>query len=203
MGRKTSEEKRALSVNKAGKQLNLSEERQLIEAAQSGDKNAFGRLIRMHQRRLFRFIFGLLGSFDAAEDIVQEAFIKAYEAIGRFDTRYAFYPWLSTIARNLAYNQIRHQERQDSLDKLEEKGFDAPSAELGPLGELLESEGRKRFYRAVASLPPAYRAVFVLRHFEQMNYAEIAGYLKIPPGTVDSRLYRARSMLVEQLKDLL
>ena len=74
---------------------------------------------------------------------------------------------------------------------------------LGPLEKLLEKEGQKRFYRALESMPVKYRAVFVLRHFEGLDYHEIASYLKIPPGTVDSRLYRARQYLLETLEDLL
>jgi len=180
-----------------------SAERKLVERAQGGDQAAFGQLIRMHQKRLFRYIFGLLGSFDAAEDIVQEAFVRAYQALDRFKPQYAFYPWLSTIARNLAYNQVAREERKDSLDSMKEKGYDPQSGELGPLEKLLESENHRRFWEALESLPGQYRTVFVLRHMEDMNYADIASYLKIPPGTVDSRLYRARQMLLEKLKDLL
>lgn len=195
------EETGGRSVNnlEAGK----SNERKLIEAAQNGDKTAFGQIVRIHQRRLFRSVYGLVGSFDQAEDIVQEAFVKAWGAIQTFRVEYDFYPWLSKIARNLALNQIAREEKKESLDKIAEKGFDPPSADLGPLDGLLDSEGQKRFYAALMGLPVQYRSVFVLRHFEDMDYAEIASYLKIPPGTVDSRLYRARKMLLEELKDLL
>ena len=182
---------------------NKSDERRLVEAAQNGDQKAFGLLIRRNQKRLMRFVFGLVGSFDAAEDIAQEAFVKAYTAIDSFRTEYAFYPWLATIARNLAYNQIQREEKKQSLNSLQEKGYDPQSADLGPLDRLLDDEAQKRFFRAVAALPTQYRTVFVLRHFEDMEYTEIAGYLKIPPGTVDSRLHRARQILLESLKDLL
>jgi RNA polymerase sigma-70 factor (ECF subfamily) len=179
------------------------DEQKLIEQSQNGDGRAFGQLIRLHQKRLFRFALGLTGSFDQGEDIVQETFVKAYGAIGTFQLGYAFYPWLSTIARNLAYNQIAREERKESLEQKAEKGFDPASAELGPLEKLLNDEAQSRFFKAVTALPAKYRSVFVLRHFEDMDYNEISMYLKIPPGTVDSRLYRARQMLVEQLKDLL
>jgi len=180
-----------------------SAERKLVERAQGGDQTAFGQLIRMHQKRLFRYVYGLLGSFDAAEDIVQEAYVKAYQALDRFKPQYAFYPWLSTIARNLAYNQIGREERKESLDSMKDRGYDPESGELGPLEKLLETENQRRFWEALNGIPDQYRAVFVLRHMEDMNYADIASYLKIPPGTVDSRLYRARQMLLEKLKDLL
>ena len=200
MGDEIREEKETAAVSKEGGDVS---ERKLVEASQNGDTKAFGKLVRLHQRRLFRYIYGLLNSFDATEDIVQEAFVKAFENIKSFRTEYAFYPWLSTIARNLAYNQIRREEKKDSLDLLQEKGFDPKASDLGPMAKLLDCESNKRFYQAVMSLPHQYRTVFVLRHFEQMDYSQIASYLKIPPGTVDSRLYRARQLLMEHLKDML
>jgi RNA polymerase sigma factor (sigma-70 family) len=180
-----------------------SDEQKLIEAVQNGDGRAYGQLIRLHQKRLFRFVHGLVGSFDQAEDIVQETFVKAYQAIGTFRAGYAFYPWLSTIARNLAYNQIAREEKKESLEHLHEAGFDPESALPGPLEKMLNDEAQGRFYKALMALPSKYRTVFVLRHFEDMDYNEISIYLKIPPGTVDSRLYRARQLLLEQLKDLI
>ena len=181
----------------------VDDERKLVEAAQNGDTRAFGRLIRIHQKKLFRYIYGMVGSFDITEDIVQEAFVKAYKAIRTFKTEYAFYPWLSTIARNLAYNHIAREEKKESLENLQEKGFDPQSSSLGPFEALLDKENNKRFYKALMALPVKFRTVFVLRHFEQMDYSQIASYLKIPPGTVDSRLYRARQLLMENLKDLI
>lgn len=178
-------------------------EKKLVEAAQNGDKEAYGKLIRLHQKRLFRYIYGLVKSFDQAEDIVQEAFVKAYQKLDSFKSDYAFYPWVSTIARNLAYNQIYREEKKQSLDNLAEAGFNPADTDLGPMEIMLEKEAGQRFYKAVMALPPKFRTVFVLRQFEKMDYSEIASYLKIPPGTVDSRLYRARKLLMEALKDLM
>jgi len=200
MGKKIREEKPELSV--AGVDPK-GPDSQLIEAARDGDKKAFGLLIRRHQKRLFRFVYGLTGSFDQTEDVVQDAFVRAYSAMERFRPGAEFYPWLSTIARNLAFNLLKREERMESLDRKQEYGFDTESGELGPLEKLLASEGQKRFYAALQDLPEKYRTVFVLRHFEDMNYEEIARQMKIPTGTVDSRLYRARQMLSEALKDLL
>jgi RNA polymerase sigma-70 factor (ECF subfamily) len=194
------EEKATSSVTPADRRIS---ERKLIEAVQNGDKQAFGGLVRMHQKRLFRFIYGLTGSFDVTEDIVQDAFVKAFAAMDRFRPEQEFYPWLSTIARNLAFNHIHREEKKESLDRIAEQGFDRATPDLGPLDQLLDTEGQERFYEALQSLPPTYRTVFVLRHFEDMDYSQIASYLKIPPGTVDSRLYRARKMMLEALQDLL
>jgi RNA polymerase sigma-70 factor (ECF subfamily) len=200
MDEKISEENRAPSVTRMDSQVTESK---LIEAARNGDQKAFGRLVRDHQKRLFRFIYGLTGSFDQTEDIVQEAFVKAYQALNRFEPGRDFYPWLATIARNLAFNQIKRERRKESLDEARERGFDQASGDLGPLEQLIGSEGQKRFYEALKALPESYRTVFVLRHFEDMDYKEIAAQLKIAHGTVDSRLYRARQLLLEALKDML
>ena len=200
MAERKLEETAPASVSKEEQQQS---EKKLVAAVQNGDKRAFGQLVRMHQKRLFRFIYGLTGSFDVTEDIVQEAFVKAFNAMATFKPEYAFYPWLATIARNLAYNHLTREEKSESLDKITEKGFDPASGDLGPLEQMLDAEGQRRFWAALKAMPAKYRSVFVLRHFEDMDYAQIASYLKIPPGTVDSRLYRARNMLMEQLKDLL
>ncbi len=178
-------------------------ERKLLEAAQNGDQRAYGVLIRQNQKKLFRFVYGILGSFDAAEDIVQESFIKGWEHIKSFRPGYSFYPWLSTIARNLTYNWIHREERKESLEKLQDKGYDPESVDLGPIEQLLEKEGSKKLYQAIQALPVEFRTVFVMRQFEQMSYEDIASFLKIPPGTVDSRLHRARKLLMEALKDIL
>lgn len=194
------EDKRRFSVSGTGEQ---PDERRLVEASQNGDQKAFGLLIRQHQQRLFRMVYGLVGSFDMAEDIVQESWVRAWQNIKSFRTEFAFYPWLSTIARNLAYTQVSREEKKESLDKLSESGFDPMSVDLGPLDSLIAREGQQRFYAALMAMPTTYRTVFVLRHFEEMDYVQIAHYLKIPPGTVDSRLYRARRYLLDALKDLL
>ncbi len=200
MNKKKSEDSDSSQVYTTGSK---SDEQKLIESAQNGNKSAFGKLIRLHQKRLFRFVYGLLNSFDMTEDIVQETFVKAFQKIQTFKTGYAFYPWIATIARNLSFNLIQREEKKESLDKLTEVGFDPSSTDISALDKLLDDENRKRLYKAILALPVKYRTVFTLRHFEKMDYAEIASYLKIPPGTVDSRLHRARQMLLDAVKDLL
>lgn len=145
-------------------------------------------------------VLGMTGELDSAMDIVQESFIKAYLALNRFQEGQPFYPWLSKIASNLAINHIKRSSRQTSLDDVTGQYVDRSP---DPLARLQLKEGDRRFMDAVNELSPPYRAVFILRNFEEMSYEDIAARLDISIGTVDSRLYRARRTLVNKLKEYL
>lgn len=171
-----------------------------VRAARAGDKAAFGSLVRLHQKRVLRMVIGMVGDLDTAMDIVQDGFIRAWQAMDIFDVDKPFYPWISRIASNLAINHIRKSSRQTSLDaETVERSDKSPD----PLEKLQLAENDQRFMQALKELPEQYRLVFILRTFEDLGYDEIAERLEIAPGTVDSRLYRARRMLVEKLRDLL
>jgi len=198
MDKKIGEEK---PVSKVSNLETGTEDRALILSAKEGDKKAFGQLVLKYQRRLFRFVFMMLGRKDTAEDAVQEAFVKAYQALDSFEEDKPFYPWLAMIARNQALNQIRKAERERPASEIEHDFDSIPHDSAGPLDELVSRENDRRLARAVTSLPDVYRTVFVLRMFEKLSYEEIADKLKISIGTVDSRLFRARKKLLEMLKE--
>lgn len=177
-----------------------TEEPSLITRARKGDKAAFGELVRMHQKKVLRMVVGMTGSFDSAMDIVQESFIRAYQALDRFEEDQPFYPWLSKIASNLAINHIKKSSRETSLDiETHQRSNGSPD----PLAQMQIDETDRRFMAAVQELPSAYRAVFILRAFEELSYEDIAARLEISMGTVDSRLYRARRILMDKLKEFL
>lgn len=176
-------------------------ERELIEAAQTGDKKAYGKLIMIHQRRLLRTILMITGRRDSALDIVQDAFVKAWGALGNFESGRPFYPWIATIARNLALNYIKRHRREQSLEEIAPLAENIPDESGSPLDKLIGGEADKRFAAALLALPEQFRAVFVLRMYDKLSYEQIAKELGISPGTVDSRLYRAREKLLELLKD--
>lgn len=172
----------------------------LVRQARRGDKTAFGRLVKMHQRRVLRMVIGMTGDLDSAMDIVQESFIRAYRALDRFEEGQPFYPWLSTIATNLTLNYFKRSRRETSLDAVEREQMATAN---DPLSRIQREESDRRFMEAVQELAEPYRTVFILRNFEELSYEEIAARLKISVGTVDSRLYRARRQLLDKLKDLL
>lgn len=200
MYRKIGEEKPESSVNMSD---NAAADKTFIQDARDGDKNAYGKLVLKYQKRLFRFVYMMLGRKDAVEDVVQEAFVKGYLALNSFDPDKPFYPWIATIARNLALNQIKKEEREKPASEFEDLPVDIPDTVANPLDRIIEKENDKKFALAVAALPVQYRSVFALRMFEKMSYDEIARQLNISVGTIDSRLHRARQKLVQLLKDYL
>jgi RNA polymerase sigma-70 factor (ECF subfamily) len=130
---------------------------------------------------------------DVAEDIAQEAFLRAYRSLDRFETGRPFGPWISRIAANLAINERRSPRARE--EELDEAHSEAPAAQAGPLQGVLEREASEVLERALDQLPREQRAVFVLRVFEELSYQEIADALEISAGTVMSRLSRAREKL--------
>jgi|WetSurMetagenome_2_1015567.scaffolds.fasta_scaffold678905_1 RNA polymerase sigma-70 factor, ECF subfamily len=201
MFKKIREEKGFQAVNNSEKERN--DDRELVLAAQVGNKDAYGKLVIRYQKKVYRLIFMLLGRLDAVEDVVQEAFVRGYMALDSYDPERPFYPWIATIARNLAINQIKREDREKPISGDDDFMLTIPETGNNPLEQLLDGENKRRFLGAVMALPIQYRSVFILRMFEDLSYEEIAKYLGISPGTVDSRLYRAREKLVESLRDLL
>ncbi|MFH2056779.1 MAG: sigma-70 family RNA polymerase sigma factor [bacterium] len=178
---------------------------ELIRRTQKGDREAYGVLVRRYQKRVYRLCRRYGGSHDVADDLTQEAFIKAYQAIGRFDRQYSFWSWLATIATNNALNYLKRQQFQLGSEESEVVIAQQTISNSGsnPEQELTQKEIDRRYDEALQALPSEFRTVFVLRMHEEQSYQEIARALKISIGTVMSRLHRARQRLVEALGDLL
>jgi RNA polymerase sigma-70 factor (ECF subfamily) len=174
----------------------------LVMAARKGDRAAFGKLVRQHQRRAYAAAYSIVGNSDDALEIAQEAFVRAYRAIERFDPAMPFYPWLYRIVRNICLNHLRRRNRRSevSLQDLMESGYDAQEDGRNP-EEMAELDDLKRSIReAMARLSPEHQEILRLRHFLELSYAEIAHCLEIPQGTVMSRLHAARKGLREVLE---
>ena len=149
--------------------------------------------MRRYQRRVYAVAFRITRRHDVADDVAQETFLRAYRALDRFERRRPFGPWVVRIAANLAINQLRSPRARE--DGLPEGHRETPSAAAGPLEQLLESEAGAVLERALDGLPGEQRTVFVLRVHEGLSYQEIAETLGLAPGTVMSRLSRAREKL--------
>lgn len=177
-----------------------ADDRILIQRFLDGEKAAFERLVERYYRRIDRLAQQVVGHPAAAEDIAQEAFLRAYRAISRFRGEASFYSWLYRITLNLCLNYLRRQPKVSSVEE------DTPSAQTGVSVDpstLLEDRERERLVRgAIDSLPPHYRVVVVLRDLEGLSYQEIANLLSIPVGTVKSRINFAKRLLKEKLREL-
>lgn len=168
----------------------------------NGDREAFGPIVEAYRRRAYFTALALVGNREEAFDISQEAFVRAFRALSRFDTSREFAPWFFRILRNLcaSAHAKRKRRREDSLEKLREEGRDfAAGDRFSP--ELLaeRSEAEERIWRGLAEMDEKHREVVVLKDLQGYGYREIAEILDIPIGTVMSRLYHARRKLKETL----
>lgn len=168
----------------------MEEDEVWVERAR-GDAEAFAELVRRYQDRLYRLAMRMTGDAAAAEDLTQEAFLRAYRALPRFREGAAFAPWLYRIATNLCLN---HRQRRRPLPNAEE-GWSASTEEVVERREI-----QAAVQRALLRLPRHYRVVVVLRHLHDLSYQEIATALELPLGTIKTHLFRARSWLQRELQ---
>jgi RNA polymerase sigma-70 factor (ECF subfamily) len=177
------------------------DEDRLVEAAQGGDQAAFGEIVRRYQRAVFRIAYGLTRNPSDADDLAQEAFVRAYQAIGRFRVGEPLYPWLSRITVNLAYSLYRRRRRRPeaALEPLLEAGRQWASDD-DPVAATEHRERQRHLEAAFAQLSIEHQTVLVLRVVEGLSYDQIAQSLGVPPGTVMSRLSRARAELKARLE---
>jgi RNA polymerase sigma-70 factor (ECF subfamily) len=183
-----------------------SEETLLVEAARSGDISAFESLVRRYDRNVFRIAQHITQNREDAEDVVQDAFLKAYQNLGQFQGQSKFYTWLVRIAVNEALMRLRRRrpERMVSIDedvKTEEDSMPREIADWSPNPEQLytQSELKDILGKTIQGLPPSFRTVFVLRDVEGLSTEETASALELSVPAVKSRLLRARLQLRERL----
>ncbi len=170
-----------------------TEEAFLIERANEGDQAAFGTLVERYQNAVYNLAYRMLGSPEEAEDAAQEIFVRIYRQLARYDPERKFSTWVLTIATNYCIDQLRRRRMQ--LVPLENIIPWARAREAGPEGEALSRESRDEVQRLLRELPEKYRAVLVLRYWQDLSCAEIADILKLPEGTVKTQLHRARKAL--------
>ena len=183
-----------------------SEELVLVRAAKSGDDKAFGELVRRYDRNVFRIAQHITQNREDAEDVVQDAFLKAYTNLQQFQEQSKFYTWLVRIAVNEALMKLRRRrpERTVSLDegiKTEDDSVPREVADWAPNPEqnYNQAELREILSRTIQGLPPGFRTVFILRDVEGLSTEETAEALELSVPAVKSRLLRARLQLRERL----
>ncbi len=188
-----------------------------VAGAQKGDPEAFRVLVERYQGRAYRLALRVLRDEENARDAVQEAFLKVYRSIDKFEGRSRFYTWLYRLVVNLCLDMRRRDRSDREVEWTEEQLHDADvdhasvgfgagpaleAADGGPAGALERAEVRKRVISAIETLPDVQREALLLREIEGMSYAEIAESLSISKGTVMSRLHYARKkvqrLLIEE-----
>lgn len=181
------------------KSLDQRREQKLIRGAASGDREAAGELIKLHQTSVYAYILRLSGRADVAEDIVQEAFVRVLTNLDRFDPQYRFSTWLFTIARRVFLNVCEKRKPVFDSDRVGETG--GRSCGENTSWDEVEDQGNTRdaVGRALLQLSLEQREVIVLFHQHDWPIWLIAQHLEMPEGTVKSHLHRARTKLRESL----
>jgi RNA polymerase sigma-70 factor, ECF subfamily len=166
------------------------DERERILAARDGDEAAKGWLVKQYTPTVYRFTYRMLRNEQDARDVTQDTLIKVMRNLHRYDPDRKFSTWVFGIARNTAIDETRRRKRVAPAPKKE------PAYE-GPDAQELTSRGERarKLHSAMELLPPKYREVLVLYHFEHLKYREIAASLELPIGTVMNRIFRARKRL--------
>jgi len=184
-------------------------DQQLVQRVQAGDKSAFNLLVLKYQHRVLKLVGRFVSDAAEAEDVAQEAFLKAYRALASFRGESAFYTWLYRIAINTAKNALVANRRRPvdfDLDLQDPDQYERHARlkdDDTPEGVLLTDEIRAVVEHALEQLPEDLRTAIVLRELEGMSYEEIAEAMDCPVGTVRSRIFRAREAIDKKLKPLL
>jgi len=205
------EESRAITASPDG---SGPDDREAVERARRGDPEAFRVLVERYQARAYRLALRVLRDEERARDAVQDAFLKAYVNLDRFEGRSSFYTWLYRLVMNLCLDARRRDHSSRIVETPEPADLDrlgSPDArpademtfrehEQGPEAALDRGQLRAALARAIDELPDAARETLILREVEGLSYAEIAEALEIPKGTVMSRLHYARRRVQELLR---
>ena len=189
--------------------LTQEEDQQLVERVQRGDKRAFDLLVLKYQHKILGLIVRFVHDAHEAQDVAQEAFIKAYRALANFRGDSQFYTWLYRIAINTAKNYLvargrRPPESDISAEDAEFMDGDHDLKDIeSPERLMLRDEIEATVHRAIAALPEDLRTALTLREFDGLSYEDIAAVMQCPVGTVRSRIFRAREAVDKALQPLL
>ena len=184
-------------------------DQQLVERVRKGDKRAFDLLVIKYQHKILGLVGSYVHDFQEVQDVTQEAFIKAYRAMGQFRGDSAFYTWLYRIAINTAKNHLVSKGRRPpdtDVDVYDAESYDGsfPLKDLEtPENNLQKSQVEDAIFGVIKSLPDELRTAVTLREFEGLSYEEIAQVMDCPVGTVRSRIFRAREAIDRVIKPLL
>jgi RNA polymerase sigma-70 factor (ECF subfamily) len=173
----------------------------LIERCLVGDQDAWEQIVRQHWRKVFNLAYKFVGRHDEAEDLTQDIFLKIFRSLETFDRRANFQTWLISVSRNLCIDHYRsvRKERQTIDREVTADDLSPVSATASPLATLENRDLAALLRQALQALPQSLRTAVLLRDIQELSYQEIAARLRLPEGTVKSRINRGRKELARQI----
>ncbi|RPJ63172.1 MAG: sigma-70 family RNA polymerase sigma factor, partial [Acidobacteria bacterium] len=166
----------------------------LIERCLKGDQTAWEQIVRQHWRKVFNVAYKFVGAHDQAEDLTQDIFLKIFRSLDTFDRRANFQTWLISVSRNLCIDHYRsvRKERQTIDREVTSEQLSPVSRSISPLAALEQRDLAALLRQALQGLPQSLRTAVLLRDIQELSYQEIAERLRLPEGTVKSRINRGR-----------
>ena len=176
----------------------------LIQRCLRGDQAAWEQIVKQHWRKVFNVAYKFVGKHDEAEDLTQDIFLKIFKSLDTFDRRANFQTWLISVSRNLCIDHYRSvRKERETIDRQVDANELTPAApDAGPIAALEQRDRVTLLRQALATLPETLRTAVVMRDLQEMSYQEIADRLKLPEGTVKSRINRGRTELARQVRKL-
>jgi RNA polymerase sigma-70 factor (ECF subfamily) len=176
----------------------------LIQRCLQGDQYAWDLIVRQYWRKVFNVAYKFVGKHDEAEDLTQDIFLKIFKSLDTFDRRANFQTWLISVSRNLCIDHYRSvRKERETIDRGVDAAELAPvSAEPGPIAALEHRDRVVLLRQALGALPETLRTAVLLRDIQELSYQEIAEKLRLPEGTVKSRINRGRTELARQIRKL-
>jgi RNA polymerase sigma-70 factor, ECF subfamily len=183
----------------------------LVREFVSGNDAAFAHLVTRYKDALTNYLNMMVGNYDTAVDLCQETFLRVYRNISRYSNLYQFSTWIYRIATNLAIDELRYRKRRGRVfyrnilgqrrsGEKDHSEFEITDFRKGPRDEILRKESGQVLGDAIRSLPEKYRTAFIMREVQELPYETISKVLKCSPGTIKSRLHRARDLLQRKLE---
>jgi len=174
----------------------------LIQRCLQGDQSAWDAIVRQHWRKVFNVAYKFVGRHDEAEDLTQDIFLKIFKSLDTFDRRAKFQTWLISVSRNLCIDHYRsvRKERQTIDRGVDPNTLSPTSAEADPSAGLEQRDRVELLRQAMSALPETLRTAVLMRDIQELSYQEIADRLRLPEGTVKSRINRGRTELARQIR---
>src|SRR5438874_11334447 len=176
----------------------------LIQRCLRGDQAAWELIVKQHWRKVFNVAYKFVGKHDEAEDLTQDIFLKIFKSLDTFDRRANFQTWLISVSRNLCIDHYRSvRKERETIDRdVDANELTPASRDEGPIAALEHRDRVALLRQALAALPDTLRTAVLMRDIQELSYQEIAERLRLPEGTVKSRINRGRSELARQIKRL-